>query len=155
MYEDTIQLSDEEREGMLQSVREDIEDYPVIPTFKQEYAIRVSLNHGNLDFIVYTWEYHSEAVRIEEHVAVRPTKPWSYATAGYNIQAQSIEEALGVVRDIVEGERDQHQFIYFRVEAPDMPSPRRSYVDIALEVLKETEQELMKGNTIRREYYDR
>ncbi|MBA7663265.1 hypothetical protein ES703_71304 [subsurface metagenome] len=59
-----------------------------------------------------------------------------------------------MVRDIVEGERDQHQFIYFRVEAPDMPSPLRSYVDIALEVLKETEQELMKGNVIRREYYD-
>lgn len=153
MRNEFITLSDEEREGMLRSVREDIDDYPIIPTFKQEEAVQISLGHGNMDLIVLATDYHGTAVGGERAV-VHPIKAWSYATAGYSIQARSIHDALAMIREIAENERDRHMFIYFRVEAPDMGMPLYSYVDSAMEEREEIERELMAGNTIRRDLYD-
>ncbi len=156
MMNEFVTLSEEEREGLLRSVREDIDDYPIIPTFKQEEAIQISLGHGNMDFIAFTLDYQgtAEGGAGGERAVFHSTKPWSYATAGYSIQARSIHDALALVREIVENESGRHKFIYFRVEAPDMASPMRSYVDMALDVLEETEQELLRGNTLRWDLYD-
>lgn len=71
------------------------------------------------------------------------------------IRALSVENALGAINRVVEEERNRHGFIYFRVLAPDMPFLRRSYVDEAMEEIREIERDLLAGNVLREEFYDR
>lgn len=149
----SVRISEEERGERLREIREAVNDYPIIPVFKEEDELRWSLQHGNMDFIVNTLDYVGRATG--GIGIVRPIKPWTYATAGFLIRAGSIENALGIVHDVARGlEGARHRFIYFRVTALDMSLPRTSYVDTMMDELREVERDLSMGTHVRREHHD-
>lgn len=148
----SVRISDEERFERLRELRETVNNYPIIPVFKEEEELKWSLQQGNMDFIINATDY--QGAEQGGRGLVRPIKSWCYATAGFLIRARNIEAALHVMNSIVEEERGRHGFLYFRVTALDMPFPRVSYVDEAMRELEETERELSFGSTIRRELHD-
>jgi hypothetical protein len=148
----SVRVSEEERGERLREIREAVNDYPVIPVFKEEDELRWSLQHGNMDFIINTLDYVGRATG--GIGIVRPIKPWAYATEGFLIRSGGIENALGIVNDVSRREAARHRFIYFRVTALDMPPPRVSYVDMMMDELREVERDLSIGNYVRREFHD-
>lgn len=148
----SVRISDEERGERLRELRETVNDYPIIPVFKEEEELKWSLQQGNLDFIINATDY--QGAEEGGRGFVRPIKSWCYATAGFLVRARTLDIALRIVISIVEEERGRHGFLYFRVTALDMPVPRVSYVDEAMRELEAVESELRVGNTIRRERHD-
>lgn len=149
----SMRVSEEERTEILSSIRREVSDYPIIPVFKEEESLLESLRKGNVDLIINTVDYGGDAT--QGRGLVRPIKPWCQATAGYSIGALSVGNILGVINRITKEEKNRHKFIYFRVRAPDMPLPRISYVDEAMEEIREIERDLLVGNVLREEWYDR
>ena len=147
-----VRITREEKLMWLRELRERINNYPIIPYFKDEDEMRWSLEHGNIDFIVNTLDYQGKT--IGGRAFVRPIKPWCKATLGFLVRALSIDSAIGTINRLIQEHKDHH-FIYFRVIAPNIPYPRRSYVDEYLREVSLLESELLRpGEWIERDLYD-
>jgi len=148
-----VGISEEERVERLRELRELWEEYPVIPVFKEEGELRWSLEHGNIDFIAdgRYWRGVTPALGAPLRLRVSKVKPWPPATVGYSVRALSIDKAVALVNGVIEEEGER--LIYFRVICPEIPPPRRSYVEEALEELRMIEAELLSGY-VRRELHD-
>jgi len=154
----SIRVSREEKLERLREIRETVNEFPIIPTFKDEASVRLSLEYGNIDFVANLryWSGHPGEYRgIFPRLRVSPIKPWSSATAGYSIRSMSFDEAMDAVNKVVEDEKGRHEFIYFRVAGPWLPWPQKSYVDDAMKEYKELEYELSRPDEyVRRELHD-
>ena len=154
----SIWVSREEQLERLREIRETIDEFPIIPVFKDEAEIRWSLEQGNIDFIANLryWAGHPGEFRgLFPRLRVSQIKPWCNATAGYSVRAMSFDETLDIINKIVEDERGRHEFIYFRVAGPWLPWPQKSYVDEAMEEYKELEYELSRPDEyVRRDLHD-
>lgn len=141
----SVRVSREEKLERLREIRETVDEFPIIPTFKDEAKVRRSLEQGNIDFIANLryWAGHPGEYRgIFPRLRVSPVKSWCNATAGFSVRARSVEVALDMINKVVEEERGRHEFVYFRVMGPGIPWPNRSYVDAAMEEYQELEYEL-------------
>jgi len=154
----SIRVSREEKLERLRDIRETIDEFPIIPVFKEERELRGSLEQGNVDFIAnlrYWAGPPGEFRGLFPRLRVTPVKPWCNATAGYSIRAMSFDETLDIVNKIVEDERGRHKFIYFRVAGPWLPWPQKSYVDDAMVEFRELENELSRPDEyVRRDLHD-
>ena len=154
----SVRVSREEKLERLREIRETVDDFPIIPTFKDEASVRLSLEYGNIDFVANLryWAGHPGEYRgIFPRLRVSPIKPWCNATAGYSIRAMSFDEALDAVNKVVEDERGRHEFVYFRVAGPWLPWPQKSYVDDAMKEYQELEYELSRPDEyVRSELHD-
>lgn len=155
----SVRVSREEKLERLREIRETVNEFPIIPVFKDEAELRWSLDQGNVDFIANLryWTGHPGEFRgIFPRLRISPIKPWCYATAGYSIRAMSYDEALDSINKVVEDESGRHEFIYFRVAGPWLPWPQKSYVDEAMEEYKELEYELSRPDEyVRSDLHDR
>jgi hypothetical protein len=143
-----VRLSREERESRLGELRAVVNDWPVIPVFKDEESLRASLLNGNMDCIVDAmfWKggrgaYHGVLGRFK----ITPVKPWCSATAGFSIREWSVGNALEAVNALIDEQGVEHRFIYLRIVTPDMPYPRMSYVDSAMRHYAALEAALERG----------
>jgi len=146
-----IRISEEERREMLKELKEIVKEKPIIPYFKDEGEAVQSLLLGNKDFIAMTKYWRGRFCRISG--VYRKIEPWGRATVGFHVRAPSVYDVIDTVNALIEDNKKE-ELIYFRCDSPDMPTPRTCYVEIGMKVLKETEQDLQRGNVIRREFYD-
>ncbi|GAH60720.1 unnamed protein product, partial [marine sediment metagenome] len=99
----SIRVSREEKLERLRDIRETINDFPIIPVFKDEADLMESLERGNIDFIANLryWAGHPGEYRgIFPRLRVTKIKPWCSATAGYSVRAMSFDEALDIINKI-------------------------------------------------------
>lgn len=154
----SVRVSIEEKLERLREIRETVDEFPIIPVFKDEAELRWSLEQGNIDFIAnlrYWAGPPGEYRGLFPKLRVSPIKPWCNATAGYSVRAMNFDEALDIINRVVEEERGGHEFIYFRVVGPGFPWPRKSYVDEAMEEYRELEYELSRPDEyVRRNLHD-
>lgn len=154
----SVRVSREEKLERLREIRELVNEFPIIPVFKDEAELMWSLEHGNIDFIANLryWKGHPGEYRgIFPRLRVSPIKPWCNATAGYSIRSTNVDEALDIVNKVVEDERGRHEFVYFRVVGPGLPWPNRSYVDEAMKEYQELEYELQRPDEyVKRDLHD-
>jgi len=150
-----IEVGLEEKRRRLRELRKLMEEYLVIPIFKDEDELRWSLEHGNIDFIANArfWRGAPRGMGFFPRLKVSRIKPWPPATVGYAIRALTIDEAVSLINGVIEEEREE--FIYFRVMSPGIPPPRRSYVDEAMREFKFLEAELLRPDDyVRRDFHD-
>jgi len=141
----SVRVSREEKLERLREIRETVDEFPIIPVFKNEAVLRESLERGNIDFIAnlrYWAGRPGEYQGLFPRLRVSPIKPWCTATAGYSIRAISFDKALDLINKVVEDKRGRHEFIYFRVAGPWLPWPQKSYVDEAMKEYNKLEYEL-------------
>jgi len=146
-----VYVSPEEKRARLEEIRMLIKNYPVVPYFKDEEQVRVHLSMGNIDFIADGgfWRGTTEG----RWGIIRRIKPWGRAEIGYEIRALNIERLIQTVNYLVK--QNPGVFIYFRCYSPDIPWPRRCYVEEELAVLSRLERELASPvPKVRDELYD-
>lgn len=155
----SIKVGREEKLERLQEIRETVNEFPVIPTFKDPSELRWSLDHGNVDFISNNlyWMGPTEGryQAMFPRLRVSQIKPWCQATIGYSIRATSVDEAMNIISMLNAENKGVNDFIYMRVVGPAMPWNSQSYVDTAMAEYSDLEAELSTPDDfVRRDLHD-
>lgn len=152
-----VRIFEEEREEILDDLDRRINegDIGIISIRKNPAAVRDDLlRTAYTDFIAMRYKWQDQMFNKQKNGIFRRTVPISIAQEGYRIRASNIDKAMETVNLIMS--ETTTDFVYFNIDTPDQPRPRKTYAREGIQLLEERRDAYLKATNgyVRREYHD-